>query len=72
MDEDLNLNAQELYPSTDESSMLHTSAPVIFPLPPILPPSQFLDASIKLNEPVVMQADVLTVLGQQDGLSKMK
>ena len=54
-----------LYPSTSETSDMHTVAPTLSSLPPMLPPQQFLDPTIKLNEPVHVQADILAVLDMQ-------
>eukprot|EP00943_MAST-04B_sp_MAST-4B-sp1_P002881 g2881.t1 len=55
--------ACEVYPSTnlEKNDPIHKVPPTIFPLPALLPPEQFLDPNIKLNEPLIANVDMLEV-----------
>ena len=60
-----------MYPSTNlENDPIHKVPPAVFPLPALLPPDQFLDPDIKLNEPLLTNVDELEAherFGRDDG-----
>ena len=66
------VKSREMYPSTnlEKNDPIHKVPPAVFPLPALLPPDQFLDPDIKLNEPLLTNVDELEVherFGRDDG-----